>query len=337
MDTGGPTFFLARAAAFARARWRASVRGCVTGVAPVTMQVEVTSRCNLHCAMCCQQTLQRPRVDMPRATFERIIDSAAGWVHHVQLANFGEPLLHPDVHALVAHAARRGLFVEMITNGTLMDRGCAERLVDAGVGKVSVSVDSLDPGRFKRIRGVELSAALAGLGHLVEARRRAGGRRPFIVLTGTDLVSNPGDAAVLRGRYRELGADACYITPSCNWGGAASDPEWIKPSGRRYMGCLFPWEFLFVSAAGDVSPCCIDAELRNRVGRFDGVNLRSLWNAAPMRTLRRALLDGDLPALSRISGCPSCSRLYHSQAGYTLNRLRVELAQLAHFSGEFSP
>lgn len=332
MNTGGPTYFLSRAATFARARWRASVRRSDTGFAPVTMQVEITNRCNLSCAMCFQQNLRRPRGEMTRSMFERLVDSAAGWVRHVQLANFGEPLLHPQVHELAAHAARRGLFVEMITNGTLIDQGCAERLVGAGVGKVSVSVDSLDPGRFRRIRGVELEAVLAGLGHLVEARRRAGGRRPFIVLTGTDLVSNAGDAAQLRARCRELGADACYVTPSCNWAGAATDPEWIKPSGERYLGCLFPWEFLFVSAAGAISPCCIDAELRNQVGRFDGANLRRVWNAEPMRALRRALLDGDIPALAAISGCASCSRLYHSPASLTLNRLRVELAQLTHFS-----
>ena len=332
MNNGGPTYFLRRAAAFARARWCASLPGGVTSPAPVTIQVEITNRCNLSCAMCFQGTMRRPRVDMSRAMFERVVDSAAGWVHHVQLANFGEPLLHPRVHELVAHAAGRGLFVEMITNGTLLDSRCAERLVGAGVGKVSVSVDSLDPGRYRQMRGVELEAALAGLGNLVRARRRAGGRRPFIVLTGTDLVSNPGDAVALRERCRDLGADACYVTPSCNWAGAVQDPRWIRPTGQRFAGCLFPWEFLFVGSAGQLAPCCIDPELRNEVGRLEGDGLRGAFNGAPMRTLRRAILDGDLASLSRISACHACSRPFGSQAGFTLNRLRVELAQLAHFS-----
>ena len=291
MNRGGLRYFLHRAATFARARRLASSRSTLSAAAPVTMQVEVTNRCNLRCVMCCQQNMQRPRVDMPLAMFRRIIDQAEGWVHHVQLANFGEPLLHPQVHDLVAHAASRGLFVEMITNATLLDRPQAEALVSAGVGKISVSVDSLDPARYRQMRGVELDAALAGLAHLVEARRRAGGRRPFIVLSGTDLVSNAGDAGRLRLGHCALGADACYITPSCNWAGAVTDPRWIKPSGGRHVGCRFPWEFLFISSAGEVAPCCIDGELRNSVGRLQDSDLRSIWRGAKYGPLLSAMSD----------------------------------------------
>ena len=108
MHGGGPTYFLSRAASFVRARWRASVRRGVDAVAPVTLQVEITNGCNLRCAMCFQRTMVRPVQLMTVEVFRRVIDQAVGWVRHVQLANFGEPLLHPRIHELVAYAARRG-------------------------------------------------------------------------------------------------------------------------------------------------------------------------------------------------------------------------------------
>ncbi len=310
----------------------ASVRRSVDAVAPVTLQVELTNHCNLRCAMCFQQTMQRPARHMTRETFHSVVDQAVGWTRHLQLANFGEPLLHPHVYELVAHAAGRGLFVDMITNGTLLDRAAAEELVAAGVGKVSVSVDSLDPARFLQLRGVELDAVLAGVRRLERARRRAGTRAPFIVLSGTDLVSNHGDGETLRRRCRSLGADACYVTPSCNWAGGATDPRWIKPHGADVAGCPFPWEFCFVGSAGEVAPCCIDPELRHRVGQIATGDLRGQWNGAAMHRLRAALLHGDLEALSRVSACAGCSRLFGSPAAMAVNRARVELAQLSHFA-----
>ena len=323
-----------RAARFLQARWCAGTRRETAPSAPVTIQVEVSSRCNLSCVFCCQSRMTRPGRLMEPPLFAQIVESMAGRVWHLQLSNFGEPLLHPQIHRLVAHAAGSGLFVELTTNGVLLDRRCSEQLIAAGVGKVNVSVDSLRPSSYHQIRGTELQPVLENLRQLRAARDRAGTRRPFIVLAGTDMAPGGGDAATLRRACGRLGADACYITPSLNWAGLCTDPQWIKPTGQRYQVCRFPWEFLHISAEGIVTPCCIDAELGHPLGRVrpGHDNLSQIWNHQPLRRLRRALLDADLTTLQKISRCVDCSRLYHSQTDYTVNRLRVELDQLRHFN-----
>ena len=277
--------------------------------------------------------MQRPKGRIDPALFRRIVDSAEGWVHHLQLANFGEPLLHPDLPEMIHYAASRGFFVEVFTNGLLLDDERAEMLVRAGTGKVNVSIDALEPEVFKNIRGVEIQPILENLKRLSQARSRLGSRTPFIVIAAADLLANPGEPGSIGKRCAELGADAWYVTPSMNWAGSATDSDSVKPSGAEYSGCLFPWYLMNVSLDGIVTPCCIDAELRNEIGRIDRTDLRAIWNDEPVRRLRRALLARDLDAMADISNCHQCSRIYYSQNAYTLNRGRIELAQLRHFLG----
>jgi MoaA/NifB/PqqE/SkfB family radical SAM enzyme len=131
-----------------------------------------------------------------------------------------------------------------------------------------------------------------------------------------------------------LGANGWYVTPSMNWAGSAKDSASVKPTGKAYSGCLFPWVLVNVSQTGIVTPCCIDAELSNAVGDLNKEGLRHAWNGESMQRLRRALLHGDLATLGKISNCAKCSRLYRSQNAYALNRARIEWAQLRYFLGQ---
>jgi cyclic pyranopterin phosphate synthase len=76
----------------------------------------------------------------------------------------GEPLLHPRVVETIEYATSLGFDdVALTTNGTRLER-LAAPLARAGLKRLTVSIDSLDPDRFRRItRGGDLDAVLAGL------------------------------------------------------------------------------------------------------------------------------------------------------------------------------
>jgi len=87
---------------------------------------------------------------------------AAG-VRRVRITG-GEPLLYPRVVEMVAYAASLGLDdVALTTNATRLDK-LARPLAAAGLQRLTVSLDSLDKERFRRItRGGDLERVLAGL------------------------------------------------------------------------------------------------------------------------------------------------------------------------------
>ena len=298
---------------------------------PLTLHVETTNSCNLDCVMCFQQTMERKKGRIDFDFYKAVINQASGWVHHLQLANFGEPLLHPQIVEMVEYAATHGFFVELFTNGTLLTEERARALIAAGVGKINISIDALDPAVYHGLRGTELAPVLENLRTLRRLRDASGKPTPFLVVAGSDLQGNPGQPERIRREHKSLGADSWYVTPSMNWAGNADQSSAIKQRGSRVRGCLFPWYLMAVSREGIVTPCCIDAELRNAGGTFPDMSLGEIWNGESMQRLRRALLSGDLATLHTISHCDCCSRLYVSQNMYTLNRGRVELAQLMHF------
>ncbi len=131
------------------------------------LRVSVTDRCNLRCTYCMPEEVEfRPQSEL--LTFEeitRFVTVAAGLgVTKVRLTG-GEPLLRRDLPELVRQvAAVPGVRdVGLTTNGLLLDR-LAHPLRAAGLKRVNVSLDTLDPGRFRELaRRDGLPRVLAGL------------------------------------------------------------------------------------------------------------------------------------------------------------------------------
>jgi cyclic pyranopterin phosphate synthase len=141
-------------------------------VEPRTVRVSLTDRCDLACVYC--------RPSRNDGYLEKRLDDAA-WkamvqalvqagVRRVRITG-GEPLLHPRVTELVAFVASLGVEdLALTTNATQLAR-LAVPLRDAGLRRITVSLDSLVPERFWRItRGGRLDAVIAG----IEAARAAG-------------------------------------------------------------------------------------------------------------------------------------------------------------------
>jgi cyclic pyranopterin phosphate synthase len=118
------------------------------------LRVSVTDRCNLRCTYCMPEDVTfRPRAEL--LTFEEVaafVRVAAGLgVDKVRLTG-GEPLLRRDLPDLVRMiAAVPGIAdVGLTTNGLLLDRFAAA-LKAAGLRRLNVSLDTLDPGRFRAL------------------------------------------------------------------------------------------------------------------------------------------------------------------------------------------
>jgi cyclic pyranopterin phosphate synthase len=133
-----------------------------------SLRLSVTDRCNLRCRYCMPAEGMEwlPREDLlSYEELERIVRLlAALGVTDVRVTG-GEPLVRAELPRLIGRiVAVPGIReVSLTTNGVLL-AGAIDALVEAGLGRVNVSIDSLDPERFARItRRDDLDRALAGL------------------------------------------------------------------------------------------------------------------------------------------------------------------------------
>lgn len=160
---------------------------------PRVLQVEVTGACNLKCRMCLvryRPTLDRATASLSFEAFRAIVD-ALPEADEVTLQGLGEPLLAPDLFRMIAYASARGIRVGFNTNATLLTRATAERLVDAGLDWLCVSLDGATAATYEAIRdGARLARVEANVRGLVAVLRARHAVRPRLSLVFVAMRRN---------------------------------------------------------------------------------------------------------------------------------------------------
>jgi GTP 3',8-cyclase len=132
------------------------------------LRISVTDRCNLRCVYCmpAQQIQWIPRKNL--LTLDEIVRVIAAGaqigLRKVRLTG-GEPLVRPDIVELVqAIASLENIEeVSLTTNGMLLEK-MAPRLADAGLRRVNISLDTLQPEKFRKLtRYGDFSRVWAGI------------------------------------------------------------------------------------------------------------------------------------------------------------------------------
>ena len=284
------------------------------------VRLSVTDRCDLRCTYCMPRGFrgfEEPAGWLSFAEIERVIGALARLgVHRVRVTG-GEPLVRRDLPALIARlASLPGVEdLSLSTNAVRLAR-YAEALKAAGLGRVNVSLDSLDPARFAEITGGgRLDKVLGGL-----VAARAAGLSPvklnMVVLGGvnddevpamvefclehgftlrlieTMPMGSTGQAA--SGRYvnlqgvRERLAERFPLVPAVMPGGGPA--RYVQVAGTDLkIGFITPISQHFCASCNRVR-LAVDGTLYLCLGQEDRYPLRPLLRAG----MSDAALEDDL-------------------------------------------
>jgi AdoMet-dependent heme synthase len=130
---------------------------------------EVTKGCNLRCIHCrASATELSSPLDLSTRSALEIIDQIAATANPILVLSGGEPLYRSDIFQLARYGTDKGLRVALATNGTLVTKEVARMIVDAGVRRVSISLDGADALTHDTFRGIPgaFDAAVYGLRNL---------------------------------------------------------------------------------------------------------------------------------------------------------------------------
>lgn len=138
---------------------------------PTSVRISVTDRCDFACTYCRPSRndgYAEGRLMTPawRTMFEALRQAG---VRRVRLTG-GEPLIHPEITAIVAFLASLGFEdLALTTNASQLAR-LAVPLREAGLHRINISIDTLDPDRFRDVtRGGDLAQVLAGIDAAIAA------------------------------------------------------------------------------------------------------------------------------------------------------------------------
>ncbi len=167
---------------------------------------EVTKGCNLRCVHCraTATELSSPTdLSTPRAL--DIISQIADFCSPILVLSGGEPLYRPDIFQLARFATEKGIRVALGTNGTLVTKEVARKIVDSGVQRVSISLDGADAHTHDTFRGIPgaFEAAIYGLRNLKELGMS-------VQINMTIARHNASQLPSVLDLSREIGADALH-------------------------------------------------------------------------------------------------------------------------------
>lgn len=187
---------------------------------------ELTHRCPLQCAYCANPLeMVAPRDELSTGQWLRVIDEAAA-IGILQLhLTGGEPMARPDLAQIVAHAAGRGLYTNLITSGVLLTDAAMAELLVAGIDHVQLSFQGAAAVEADRMGGYR-----GGHARKLAAARRI--REAGLTLTTNFVIhrQNIADIPAMLALGEELGSDRIEIAHTQYYGWALKNRAALLPS-----------------------------------------------------------------------------------------------------------
>jgi GTP 3',8-cyclase len=117
----------------------------------ISLRISITNRCNVNCFYCHHDGILPQKYEMTPDEIHRIAQVARNiGVQKIRLSG-GEPLIREDIVEIVSKISSIGFKdVSITTNGTFLDK-YADSLVEAGLNRVNVSLDTLNPETYRFI------------------------------------------------------------------------------------------------------------------------------------------------------------------------------------------
>jgi len=267
---------------------------------PRDLYVEVTSRCNSLCAACIRtHEMREPLRDLTLAEFKGLVGQFPR-LDRVVLHGIGEPLLNPDLAAMIRFVKRTHPAAQVLfnSNAVLLDEARQLELIDARLDEFRVSIDGATADTYARIRGIDaLDTVITNLQGFV--RQVGSTNLPRISMWLTAMHENLAELPALVDLAAEIGVQEVYAqrlvlferglarTEQSPYGqlrdreedalaeaarraaehgvafrasGLVSPQESLRgkqEERRPWSACIRLWNTTYVTASGNVLPCCI--------------------------------------------------------------------------------
>ncbi len=135
--------------------------------------VEITNNCNFNCTFCPNSVLKRPRGNMDRELFYKVIDEIADndLCHNVFFHLMGEPLLHPNVCEFMEYSSGKGIKIRLISNVGLINETNIEYVLRY-VDHFEISLQSFDAESFasRKANRLTFDDYLASIKQIIEKK-----------------------------------------------------------------------------------------------------------------------------------------------------------------------
>lgn len=243
---------------------------------------------------------------------------------NVSLNGIGEPLVNQAIFRMIDHLGERGASCTFYTNGTLLsERNRTEILKRSNITFIGISCDGASTEVFEKLRfGADFSRWQQNVRAFVAAARE---RKPLPIRVAMSTVlsrDNQHEVCDIVRLAAELGFGSIQLSdvvPNDETSAAmALAPgeldrglrdraialgeelgitvgfSSLTKKARPHLNCLQPWEYVQISAEGDVLPCCaiVGSDKAAVMGNLHQQSFAEIWRGEPFRHFRETAVRG---------------------------------------------
>ncbi len=240
---------------------------------PYWLTIDPANYCNLSCPLCPtgQKRGARKQVTLSMGKFKKVIDCLGPYLIHMDLCNWGEPLLNKKVVDMIKYAKKFFINVKLDTNINILNESSAQRLIESGLDKIILSIDGASQESYlKYRRGGDFKKAINNLQLLVNKKMELSSITPFIEWQFLVFRHNEHEISIAKKMAEDLGVDEINFTPP--YAGSLKWLATIEPFRSKFYEvkgekvsfkscprqeiCNWLWDSVVVNSNGSVSPCC---------------------------------------------------------------------------------
>jgi len=273
---------------------------------PLLVDLELSSKCNLHCPMC--PTITERFKKLRRETFKeglmdfalikRIIDEVHPHIYSLRLSWVGEPTLHPRLIDSVDYAKKCGIKeVSFLTNGSKLHLDYMKKIIEAGLDIMTVSIDGMGD-TYNRIRSpLRFDQTINKLTELRRYMDVTGTKKPLIKIQGVwpAIRDNPEH---YYNTFSPL-VDLIAFNPLIDY--LHNDDDILYADN---FSCPQPYQRVTVSADGRAAMCSNDDLVGVIVGDAKTQSIYNIWHGNEMNHVRE--LHGRNAGFLEIVPCRNC-------------------------------
>lgn len=236
--------------------------------------IEITNVCNLNCSFCAKHTRDAKMMDI--SEFEFILDKIKGYTKYIYLHVMGEPLMHPDIEKFINLTCNKGFYVQMTTNGYLI-----ERLTNCkGLRQINISLHSYAP-----LYGKTLEEYLNSIYSIASKKAEEG-----TFINYRLWVESEASKTILKkleNKYNISTSESDKTKTLAHNIFYSKENSFVWPSDRLEKGkysslgkCLALKDHIAILVDGTIVPCCLDNNANIPLGNIFSDNLEDVVNSS---------------------------------------------------------
>lgn len=287
---------------------------------PLCVCIEPSNICNFKCRMCFHGNNEtdpkaKPLQNMPSDIFDKTLNDMKAWVSDtekkiklVKLYSLGEPLLHPDICDWIKRLKEADVCdsIEITTNGSLLSKDVAEKMVNYGLDTLRISVYGVTDQEQKRVTQSHVSPEEIrnNVKYLQEYKAAKHKNYPTVYAKMIDMHNDESEKFIksYTGIADQVGLDEAFELTS------GEEDVFSKMFGddnavsahkasldsnifKERKVCRYPFTHMTIRSDGTVVVCCADWLKETAYGNIKEHSLKDLWQSKSLYDFRCDMLE----------------------------------------------